>query len=192
MARTITLFVASMMLVGVGMTSDAAAQAPPATSATPTFELSAGYQFLHLPDQSFPFGLNVDAMRHFGKLGLVAEGGWARHSDDDAGVDLTINMWNFGVGPRWTGFGSGSAWPYAQVIVGGEVAHSSVEGTGIDSSDTESSFLVQPGVGVTFVRGDGWGVFGQVDYRRTFFDEDDDADVNNQFRVYVGFRMILD
>ena len=61
-------------------------------------------------------------------------------------------------------------------------------------SDTETAFMVQPGVGVTFVGGDGWGMFGQADYRRTFFDEPDDTEdsVNNQFRVFVGFRMILD
>jgi hypothetical protein len=54
--------------------------------------------------------------------------------------------------------------------------------------------MVQPGVGATFIGGDGWGVFGQVDYRRTFFDEPDDTEnsINNQFRIYVGLRMILD
>jgi hypothetical protein len=172
--------------------STASAQTAPTT--TPTFELSAGYQFLHLPDQSFPFGINVDAMRHYGALGLVAEAGWAMDSDNVLGVDTDSSVWNFGAGPRWTGFGSGSTWPYAQVIVGAEVAHSSVDLGTSNVGDTRTSFLVQPGVGATFVTGDGWGIFGQVDYRRTFFDEADNVDnsINNQFRVYVGVRMILD
>ena len=47
---------------------------------------------------------------------------------------------------------------------------------------------------VTFVAGDGWGIFAQADYRRTFFEEADDADpsINNGFRLFIGARMILD
>jgi hypothetical protein len=53
---------------------------------------------------------------------------------------------------------------------------------------------VQPGFGVTLVAGDGWGLFAQADYRRTFFEEADDADpsINNGFRIFIGARMILD
>jgi hypothetical protein len=103
-------------------------------------------------------------------------------------------LWNFGAGPRWTAMNSGGKWPYAQVILGGVAAHSSIEIAGVDISDTETAFMIQPGVGMTFVAGDGWGVFGQVDYRRTFFDEPDGTDDsrNNQFRVVVGVRVILD
>src|SRR5262249_6475555 len=94
-----TLVASVSTVVCLALTSPSFAQ-----STTPTFELSAGYQFTHAPDQTFPFGLNVDGMRHYGPLGLVGEVGWARHSDDDSGATFTNNMWNFGVGPRWTGF----------------------------------------------------------------------------------------
>jgi len=171
-----------------------APQPAPAASNTPTFELSGGYQFLHVPDQNFPFGLNVDGARHYGSLGLVAELGWSHGSDDSEGVDASFNAWNYGVGGRWTRFNSGRMWPYAQVILGAETLHSSFEVGGVDTSDTQTSFMLQPGVGVTYVVSDGFGIFGQVDYRRTFFDEPDDTDdsINNQFRVFVGARMILD
>jgi hypothetical protein len=182
-----------VIALALGVASNAAAQAP-ATTSSPSYELSAGYQFLRLPDQNFPLGLVVDGAIHRGSLGLIAEGGWALHTDDDAGIDFTAHMWHIGAGARWTGFGARRAWPYAQVLVGAAIARSSIEGPGFDESDTETSFMVQPGVGVTFVAGDGWGLFGQVDYRRTFFDEPDDVEdsVNNQFRVFVGARMILD
>jgi hypothetical protein len=186
--------VLSTLLV-IGFASSGFSQTPATAPTTnPTFELSAGYQFLHIPDQNFPFGLAIDGARHFGPLGLVAEAGWSRHSDDAAGGDFSTNMFHFAAGPRWTGFGSGRVWPYAQVLVGAAIAHTSSEIAGIDASDTESAFMVQPGVGATVIGGDGWGFFGQVDYRRTFFDEPDDTDdsVNNQFRVFVGLRMILD
>jgi Outer membrane protein beta-barrel domain len=170
------------------------AQGAALTTTNPTYELSAGYQFVHVPDQTFPFGLAIDGAWHSGRFGMAAEAGWARHSDDDNGGDASTNMFHIAAGPRWSGFGSGRWWPYVQVLAGAAIARSSVEIAGIDSSDTETAFMVQPGVGVTFVAGDGWGMFGQVDYRRTFFDEPEDTEdsVNNQFRIFLGFRMILD
>ena len=202
--RAFTFCIPAVLVLCSALTASAQQQPPPAqrpapqpapsTSNTPTFELSGGYQFLHVPDQNFPFGLNVDGARHYGSLGLVAEIGWSHGSDDSAGVDASFNAWNYGVGGRWTRFNSGRVWPYAQVILGAETLHSSFDVGGIDTSDTETSFMLQPGVGVTYVVSDGFGIFGQVDYRRTFFDEPDDTDdsINNQFRVFVGARMILD
>jgi hypothetical protein len=53
--------------------------------------------------------------------------------------------------------------------------------------------MVQPGVGVGFIAGDGWGIFAQVDYRRVFLKESEDGDSGqNQFRVYFGARFLLD
>lgn len=186
----------SCALFLLGFASAAAAQTPSTATAMPTFDLSAGYQFLHVPDQNFPLGFNIDGARYFTNgLGVVGELGWAHDSDDSFGVDASTNYFNIGVGPRWTGFGRGRMWPYAQVLVGAAIARNSVDvGSGDDISDTDTAFLIQPGVGATFIAGDGWGVFGQVDYRRTFFDEPDNTDssINNQFRIYVGVRMILD
>jgi hypothetical protein len=193
--RTLSvLMTAALILAGA---ANASAQTPrPQTTNTPSYELSAGYQFLHVPEMNFPFGLAIDGALHRGTFGLVAEGGWAVHSDEDEAVDVefSTNMWHLAAGARFTGFSSRPLWPYAQVLVGAAIAHSSIDFGGDDDSDTETSFMVQPGFGVTLVAGDGWGVFGQVDYRRTFFDEPDGADpsVNNQFRIFIGARMILD
>lgn len=192
------------VLVLCAVATAAAQQAPavrpaavqsPAGTTTPTFELSGGYQVLHVPDQTFPFGLNVDGARHYGALGLVAEIGFARDSEDIAGGgDASATAWNFGAGGRWTRFSSGRLWPFAQVLVGAEVMHISAEVSGVEDSDTDTSFMLQPGIGVNFIGGDGWGIVGQIDYRRTFFDEPDDVEdsINNQFRVFIGARMILD
>jgi hypothetical protein len=193
------------LVLGVAATATAQQQPTPARAAappaqapaaidTPTYELSGGYQLLHVSDSMFPFGLNVDGARHYGSLGLVAEIGFAIDSEEEAGFDIGSTAWNFGVGGRWTGFNSGRVWPFAQVLIGAEVLSVSVEGAGFDESDTETSFMLQPGVGVNFVVADGLGIVGQVDYRRTFFDEPDDVEdsVNNQFRIFIGARMILD
>ena len=197
--RALNLVMSTLLVLGFAST----AAAQPAAS-TPTYELSAGYQFLHVPDQNFPFGAAVEGIRHFGPFGLVGEVGWSFDSDDELGVDLSTNVVHIAAGPRWTGFRAGRAWPYVQVLVGAEVARTSADvdidavdpdlDLDLDIDDTETAFMIQPGVGMTFVAGDGWGMFGQLDYRRTFFDEPDDVEdsINNQFRVFFGVRMILD
>jgi len=187
---------AAQVPAGGSSTSGQAAAQPSAqtapgtgTTAEPTWETSAGYQLLHVPDQTFPFGLNVDGARNWGAFGLVADLGWAFRSQDD----VTSNVWNFGVGPRWSGSRARRAWPFAQVIVGGVYARSSTDIAGQSSTESKTRFMVQPGAGVGIVAGDGWGIFGQVDYRRIFLKESEDGDSGeNDFRVYVGVRFLLD
>jgi hypothetical protein len=209
--RLVTLAAAAVVLLG--LTVPAQAQAP-ATTTTPTFELGAGYTLLRageicddgvltevcVPDRTFPFGLAVDAARNFGALGIVGEVGWSYDSEDDA----SFHVWTFAAGPRWTGRGNPRIWPYGQVLLGAAVTRLSTDIPGIDS-DTSTDFMVQPGVGVNFVAGDGWSVFGQVDYRRVFVGDIDIADPGlggapltvdgagrNDIRVFLGARMILD
>jgi hypothetical protein len=171
----------------------AAAQAP-ATLTFPTFELSGGYQFLKVPDDEFPFGLNVDGAWNFNEaFGVVGEIGWAFMSDDSDDVDVDSHAWTFGVGPRWNHRGGERVWPFAQILAGAIHARSSFDdGTGeVNVNDTK--FMLQPGVGVNIIGGDGWGVVGQVDYRRVFLDEDEDGDSGeNEYRVFVGIRLMLD
>jgi hypothetical protein len=67
----------------------------------------------------------------------------------------------------------------------------SADDDAFDGSNT--AFMLQPGVGATYVAGDGWGIVGQVDYRRVFLDEEEDfASGRNDLRVFIGVRMILD
>ena len=185
--------VAAMVL---GTTMPAAAQ-----TETPTFELSAGYQFTHLDEQDMPLGFAIDAARNWGSFGLVAEGGWAFDSDSEDGVDLNFNLWHLGAGPRWSGRANPRVTPYAQVIGGWIQGRASTEIAGIDISDSTNHFMVQPGGGVSFRAGDGWAIFGAVDYRRVFIGDDDaevepfdddDSSGENQFRIFVGVRMLLD
>src|SRR5262245_48221951 len=87
---------------------------PTGTSLAPAWELSAGYQLLHVPDQTFPFGLNVDGAKNWGDLGLAAEVGWSFDKDND----LTSHVFNIGAGPRWSKRSKGRVWPFAQVLAG--------------------------------------------------------------------------
>jgi len=198
-----------------------AAQTPPsATAATasdrPTFELGLGYQVVRAGEicfdedeedcgssQTFPLGFAVDGVRNFGALGVVGEVGWSRHSDDlSIALDqasLSQNAFHYAGGLRSTGHNAGRAWAYGQILAGAITTRSSIEfdDSQVDDllggSDTTTKFMIQPGIGVTIVGGDGWGVFGQVDYRRIFLDEDEDgASGRNDVRGFFGLRVILD
>jgi opacity protein-like surface antigen len=166
----------------------------PAAAQAPTFELGAGYQFTHIPEQSLPIGFAVDAARNMGEtLGWVAEGGWARDSESAFGVDASLDFWHLGAGPRLSARRSPRATPFAQLIVGWLHARQSVEFAGVDESGSSNHFMLQPGGGISVQAGDGWSVVGSVDYRRVFIEDlDEDESGENQFRVFFGARMLLD
>ena len=131
----------------------------------------------------FPFGLNLDGAINTSKsFGIAGEVGWATKSIDDE----RLHIWNIGAGPRFNGRPMGGrVWPFAQVIVGAEMARASGE------SDTQ--LMIQPGGGVNINAGDGWGVVIGADYRRTFLDEEEFGDSGrNAFRVLAGIRVLLD
>jgi hypothetical protein len=177
----------------VGSTNPVAAQ----TTAEPTFELGAAYQWLHVTGDegdSFPFGLAVDAARYWGPLGLAIEGGWSRDSaevpaiGEVPGVSVSSNWFHAGAGPRFAVRTPGAFRPYVQVLLGFSTIRSSVDITGVgEDSDSTTAFMIQPSGGVTMVLGDGWGLFGDIGYRRSFFDTG-----SNEVRVLFGARMILD
>ena len=175
------------------------------TATFPTYEVTGGYQVLHVPDNWFPFGLNLDGAFNVNEsVGLVGEIGWVMDSDDEDGVDVNVHGFNFGVGPRFNVRTTGQVWPFAQVLVGALHARSSVEFDDVDISVNDTRFMVQPGGGVNINAGDGWGIVLAADYRRVFlddddedFDDDDDFDDDgvsgeNEFRVFAGIRLLLD
>jgi hypothetical protein len=221
------LTLAATAAVLLGLTASASAQARPAattpsasTTTMPTFELGAGYQLLRTgqvcddnaitqtcsPDRTYPFGVAVDAVRNFGALGLVGEGGWSYDSDSQSiggsALDFKLNTWHLAGGGRWTAHRNPRLWPYGQLLAG--VVQDRASGDAIDALSSESlshtSFMLQPGVGATYIAGDGWGIFGQVDYRRVFLSEDNStiepfrnlSDGRNDFRFFIGIRMVLD
>jgi opacity protein-like surface antigen len=188
--RFAALLVTLVAGMAVGTALPAAAQAP-----VPTFELSAGYQFTHIPEESLPLGFAVDAARNWGNAGLVAEGGWAHDSQNEFGVDASLNLWHLGAGPRWSARQNPRFTPFAQVIAGWLQARSSVEVGGVDFSGSTNHFMVQPGGGVSVEAGDGWAVVGSIDYRRVFINDEgdgDDSSGENQYRVFFGLRMLLE
>jgi len=187
MRHALRIAAAATLLAALSSPAYAQASTTNGTTTMPTWDLSAAYQALHSEDNTLPYGLNLDGARNFGPLSAVAELGWNYDREDTGGADTHLNTINFAGGPRWTARSKGAIWPFVQVLAGGLWARSSGDAFG-GSSSSETHFMVQPGGGVVFVTGDGWGILGQVDYRRVFVP---DQGVN-QFRGMVGFRMILD
>lgn len=217
-----TLAAASMVL---GLTAMASAQAPapaqpaqttkpappgplPVTQTTmPTWEFSAGYQYLFttssetaVESEQYPYGLMIDGARNWGAYGLVGEAGWSFRTEDIASDKINFNLFHVAVGGRWSLRNNQKFWPYVQVLVGYAAHNFDGEVGGVDLGDTTGHMIVQPGGGVTWVVGDGWGIVGAVDYRRLFFNDTETLDPIiagidqgiNQVRVFGGVRMILD
>ena len=191
--KNCVLTLAAAAAVLIGSASSAAAQAS-GTTANPTFDLGAAYQFLHVgggddesEGQSFPYGLAIDGARYWGSLGLAAEGGWAYDSSGDDVFSTKTNYFHAGAGPRFAVRSPGRVRPYAQVLFGFSTVRFSIDDVD-DSAETDTAFMLQPGFGVNFVVGDGWSLFGDVAYRRTFWEDNG----TNEIRFLVGARMILD
>ncbi len=188
-SRTAWCVSAALMLFA----TPALAQSPAPTPEYPRFEVSGGYQVLHVGElgvsdsQTFPFGLNVDGAINMNKtFGVAGEVGWALDSVDLGTESERVHAWTIGVGPRINGRPMGGrVWPFGQVFVG--MYHLRA------FDDTSTKFMVQPGGGVNVNAGDGWGVVLQADYRRVFFDEADFGESGqNQFRFFGGIRLLLD
>ena len=160
----------------------------------PRFEASGGYQFVDRPEQSFPFGLNIDgAINTSRSFSIAGDLGWAWDSDDEEGTDVSTSLWTLGAGPRFTARTQGRVWPYGQVLFGMAHFRQSIEVGDLDVSDSATKFMIQPGAGVNINAGDGWGVVIAAEYRRIFLDEEEDGDSGeNQFRLFAGIRLLLD
>jgi hypothetical protein len=82
--------------------SNASAQASLTTS-SPSWSYQRVISFSPARD-GLPVGVRLDGAMHFGKFGLVAEGGWALHGEEDEEGDVTdfeftTNMWHLAAGP---------------------------------------------------------------------------------------------
>ena len=213
--KSIVLAIAAAAVLAQPLPARAQAPAAPQSSFTPqttrpTWEFGLGYQYARTGEfcagfddstctddnpKSFPVGLILDGVRNWGAFGLVGEFGWSRNdtdSDDPFGDHLSTDMLHFAAGVRFTGRYA-RFWPYAQVL--GGAIYNRFEGVVADDpfKDSRGRVMAQAGGGITFVTGDGWGIFIDASYRRLFLDEVDDFQTGrNDVRGVFGVRMILD
>jgi len=180
----------SVQLPGLWIRAAMVTGAAPANAQTLTtrgMDASIGYQVLHIPDETFPVGFNVDvsgAMTE--RWRLVGELGWAMDKQSEPNVTGDLNFFHFGAGPRLVAPMRGVQ-PFAQLLAGLVHARADLVANGITVDDNDWAFMLQPGVGINVPAGDVVNVFGQADYRRGFFKEEGD----NEFRFSFGVRFSL-
>jgi len=177
-----------------GLTTPALAQRSSPTTA-PTFEVGAAYQALFVTDDpgtTFPAGFALDVAINSGAFGFVVEGGFSRRSESHASDDIQFDFWHAGAGVRWSRRMNPRFSPYVQILAG--VAFHDVKGgiAGFDQSDITSHFMWQPGGGVNVALNTRVGIFGAVDYRQVFLDEDTEGDSGlNEIRLLAGVRLVF-
>ena len=165
-----TAIAAVMAAAVIGLPVDARAQSS---------GFAIGYQALHVPDEWMPVGFNVDVATPMrSNVSFVGEFGFTRGDDFDEG-GASVKIANLGAGPRWTLSTPGEVAAYVQVLAGVEITSADFV-TGREDSDT--AFLLQPGIGGRVPMGDRVGLIAQGDWRPVFFSEETD----NQFRFVIG------
>lgn len=184
-------FVSKIKIVcGAALLAVVAFAAPASAQDAPVLDLGIGYQWLHAPEQAYPLGFNLDLSGQLsGDFRWVGEFNWSTDSESDFGVDASLAATAFAAGVRWAPEAGAKYRPYAQVLVG---AHRDsfdldADGLDVDLDESQTNFMLQPGVGATFPVGDRWGVFGQADWRRIFYE----GEGENDFRFVVGARVTL-
>ncbi|HEX4347166.1 MAG TPA: outer membrane beta-barrel protein, partial [Vicinamibacterales bacterium] len=136
-------------------------------SAAPV-DISAAYQYLHVSSAGggeslpagFALGVRVPTMNGFGVIG---DFGW--NTKTDSGVKAQPA--SFGAGIRFIPMADRMAafHPYIQVVAGAERTKVTVG----SASDSQTKFMIQPGVGVSFPMGK-WSSFVEANYRRVSSD----------------------
>jgi hypothetical protein len=159
----------------------ARAQTPP----NPATDFSLGYQALHIPGQNYPFGV-VAGMSHAitDLVRIVGEAGVSIDQQSSTNLNGTLTLYHYGVGPRFT-MASGRVQPFAQVLAGG--VHTRADLTtaaGAPFSSSGNAFMLQPGAGVIVPLTRTFAVIGAVNYRRVFFDVQD-----NETSGFAGIRI---
>lgn len=177
------LFCVAALLIGT--TASALAQ--------PSLDVAVGYQSLHarsqtpdVPNQDYPFGVNVDLSIGLNdSIRVVGEYGLSRDTDAAFDVSGTLSASHVAGGIRYASDTPGWS-PYVQLLVGVQHDSFSVDVANNNLFDfSDNTLMIQPGAGITFPITRAFGIFGQADYRRIFYEDEGQTD----YRFVVGVRI---
>ena len=174
-----------LTILGLSAAVPATAQTLP----TPATDLSLGYQSLHIPGQNYPLGVFVGLSRAVTDVvRIVGEAGISIDQQSASNLNGTLMFYQYGVGPRISARG-GRVVPFAQLLAGG--VHSRADITspgGTPFSASSNAFMLQPGVGLIVPMTRTFAVTGGVNYRRVFFEGNDDNETSAFAGVRIAFR----
>lgn len=198
-----TMAIAAAAAVVMGLAAPAAAQVTTTSAqAAPYLEFAVGYQVLHRGgdnSSTYPLGVAFDGGRYWGPYGLVAEVGWSRDSTDVPGISVSSNYLHVAGGGRFLIVRDARIRPHLQVLGGISRATFSSEtevpgGLPIEVEGSDTAFMLQPGIGVTFATSEAVGFAFALDYRRAFFDEGAGLAFGdtNEIRFFFGVRFSIE
>jgi hypothetical protein len=158
-------------------------------------ELSGAYQWTRAAEQTLPIGWSADIGANLNRTWSVigeVSGAYRSREDEDLGVDVGLSVHAVGAGARWSGRVGDRIVPFLQVLAGAARTSATTEISGREIGNSSTKPMLQPGGGVVLKLNGTFAIFGQVDYRRVFFDDEEDrASGENQFRVLAGVRVGL-
>ena len=175
--------------LGLALALAAASPAAAQSTRTPNVEIAAGLQFLHIPDETYPFGWNIDLSGPAGGHDVVRWVGEVGAAHDHPIPDLqSLTFYHFGAGVRLMPAQRLRAAPFFQIIAGAAYANERLStNPNIASNVGVWGPMVQPGVGVSVPINHYVSLFGQGDYRLAIFRGQRD----NEFRFSAGARFML-
>jgi len=158
-------------------------------------ELSFGYQVQHFSSEgdslNAPLGISLNfAAPTSGMLSVVGQVDWSRKSESGTlfgtSLEATANFTTFAGGVRLSARGNPSVTPFMEALFGVMRSSGSANIAGANvGSGSETDPVLQLGGGVAVPVAGGFGIFGQVDYRRVF----PDGTGVNVVRFVAGARL---
>ena len=175
--------------VGLGLATSAAGQ-------TASAAVSAGYQIVRVPDETFPAGWSAAfAIPIHNAWAVVAEvsGAYKTFDDVSLGTDVNISTHTLAGGAQWSVRRNRRVEPFMQFLMGIARTRAGANILNRSISGTSSNLLLQPGGGVAVTAAKSIAVVAEADYRRVSFDkvDRDRAAGNNHFRLLIGLRFGL-
>jgi hypothetical protein len=154
------------------------------TRLTPSVEITGGFQTLHIPDQTYPFGWNVDMSGPMGDHELVRWVGEVGMAEDHPPIVESLRFYHFGGGVRFMSTERTHPAPFLQLL--GGVAHAGREFAS-GSGEAAWGVMFQPGAGVSVPLNRYVSIVGQGDYRLAVFS----GHLDNEFRLSLGARFMF-
>lgn len=184
--RTIGMVSTCVAMIIASTAVRAAAQAPP----DPPLDMSVGYQAMHIPGQTYPFGVSLDisgaltdTIRIVGEVGVSV----ATQTTSSYGSG-TLTLYQYAAGPRFMVTAS-RVRLFAQALAGGVRTHADLTTTsGSPFIDGDSAFMLQPGGGVIVPLTGNCALIASADYQRVFFKE---YGGDNETRAFLGLQIAL-
>ena len=162
----------------------------PAVAQTPAVEVSGGYQapYDNSIEKWFPAGWRLDVAANVNETwAVLADVGHASRSEGV--LDVEVGLYTFGGGVRWSRRTVSRLVPFAQFLAGAALMRSRADVAGGTLTVSQTKWMVQPGGGVNFLIGKGWGIVGEADFRRILLDENEDGRSGlNQLELFTGIR----